>query len=83
MFELIGDLPSLESGESSPIHQWHYAPKLQPCEIAFLEHTPTGCSAWDNAKCFKPVKADGSPEEIVKDIVETKRKILEYLKNEL
>ncbi len=29
------------------------------------------------------IKAEGSPEEIVKDIVETKKKILEYLKSEL
>ena len=61
LFEVIGDLPRLESGEYSPIYQWHYAPELQPCEIAFLECTPSGCSAWDNAKGLKPVKDDGSP----------------------
>lgn len=61
LFELIGHLPRLEAGESSPVHQWHYAPDLQPCEIAFLEQTPSGCSAWNNAKEFKPVKADGTP----------------------
>ena len=29
------------------------------------------------------LKMEGSPEEIAKEVVETKKKILEYLKNEL
>ena len=61
LFELIGDLPSIESGEHSSYHKWHYAPQLQPCEIAFLERTPTGRSAKENAKAFRPVKATGAP----------------------
>lgn len=61
LFEAIGDLPSLEPGEKDPIRPFHYALELPACQINFLKHTPTACSAWDNAKEFQPVNIDGTP----------------------
>lgn len=60
LFEVIGNLPSLEAGEKSDIHPLHYAPKLPQCQIDFLRHTPTGCSAHNNKEEWKPVNVDGS-----------------------
>lgn len=55
--EAIGDLPSLESGESSELKN-HWA-RIHPKEhIKWLRHTPTGCSALDNIEHY-PVKANG------------------------
>jgi DNA (cytosine-5)-methyltransferase 1 len=45
--EAIGDLPSLEAGESSTI-SYHYAPKHNFNHIVWMKHTPTGKSAFDN-----------------------------------
>lgn len=59
LFEAIGDLPSLEPGEKDPERPFHYALPLLKCQIDFLKHTPTGQSAWNNTKEFKPVNVDG------------------------
>lgn len=56
--EAIGDLPSLEAGEKSNI-KWHFARKHSPSHIAWMAHTPTGCTAFDNEKYF-PQKEDGT-----------------------
>lgn len=56
--EAIGDLPSLESGESSSI-PWHFAKKHNDRAILALKHTPTGKSAIAN-EVFFPKKEDGS-----------------------
>ena len=56
--EAIGDLPSLESGETSEI-KFHSARKHISNHILWMKHTPTGCSAHDN-KEFYPVKKDGT-----------------------
>lgn len=56
--EAIGDLPSLESGESSEI-KWHYARKHEERSIICMRHTPTGCSAFSN-KEYYPKKSDGT-----------------------
>ena len=56
--EAIGDLPSLESGETSKI-KFHSARKHISNHILWMKHTPTGCSAHDN-KEFYPVKKDGT-----------------------
>ncbi len=56
--EAIGDLPSLEAGESSSIKN-HFA-RLHPYnQIVCMRHTPTGQSAFKN-KIFFPKKTDGS-----------------------
>lgn len=55
--EAIGDLPSLESGETSPIKN-HWARKHNHQQVEWLRHTPTGCTALDNPVYF-PVKASG------------------------
>lgn len=57
--EAIGDLPSLESGETSNIKN-HWARKHSKEHVDWMRHTPTGCSALDNSE-FYPVKANGEP----------------------
>ena len=56
--EAIGDLPSLESGETSNI-KFHNARKHTENHILWMRHTPTGCSAHEN-KEFYPRKKDGT-----------------------
>jgi len=56
--EAIGDLPSLEANETSPI-EYHYAKKHNERHILALKHTPTGKSALQN-KHYYPKKKDGS-----------------------
>lgn len=56
--EAIGDLPSLESGESSSI-KWHKALRHNLRQIEALRHTPEGKSAMKN-EIYYPKKADGS-----------------------
>ena len=61
LFEAIGDLPSIEAGKRpSKEYPLHYAPKLPRCQINFLRHTPTGCSAHNNKQKWQPVNVDGS-----------------------
>jgi DNA (cytosine-5)-methyltransferase 1 len=55
--EAIGDLPSLESGESSNIKH-HNARVHTNDHIRFMQHTPTGKSAFQNELYF-PKKKDG------------------------
>lgn len=55
--EAIGDLPSLESGETSNIKN-HWARKHPKEHVEWLRHTPTGCTALDNPTHY-PVKANG------------------------
>lgn len=54
--EVIGHLPSLESGESSNI-DLHYAKKHNLNHISWLKNTPTGKTAFDNLIHFP--KKDG------------------------
>lgn len=56
--EAIGDLPSLESGQSSGI-KWHTALTHNERQIEALKHTPEGKSAMKN-EYYYPKKADGS-----------------------
>lgn len=56
--DAIGNLPSLEAGESSDI-KWHFARKHSPDNILWMKHTPTGCSAFSN-KIYYPKKKDGT-----------------------
>lgn len=56
--EAIGDLPSLESGETSCIKH-HNARTHTPAHVLCLKHTPTGCSAFQN-KTYYPKKPDGT-----------------------
>lgn len=56
--EAIGNLPTLESGESSDI-AYHYAKKHNPRHISVLHHTPSGKSALYN-KVHYPKKEDGT-----------------------
>lgn len=55
--EAIGDLPSLESGESSSIKN-HAARTHTPENILCMQHTPSGHSAFENEE-FYPKKANG------------------------
>lgn len=68
--EVIGNLPSLESGEKSNI-KWHYARNHDKNQVLWLKHTPTGKSAFENKKFF-PKKEDGSK---VKAYMSTYRRI--------
>lgn len=43
----IGNLPSLEAGQSSNIH-YHSAPKHNANHILWMKHTPTGKTAFEN-----------------------------------
>jgi len=58
VMEVIGNLPSLEAGETSPI-KWHFARKHDPRHILWMKHTPTGTSAFSN-KIYYPQKPDGT-----------------------
>ena len=60
VFETIGSMQSLEAGEVDPNNKWHYGVALEEHEIEFLQHTPTGCSAWDNLVKFQPKNKDAS-----------------------
>lgn len=60
VFEAIGSMQSLEAGEVDPNNKWHYGVALEAHEIEFLQHTPTGCSAWDNLVKFQPKNKDAS-----------------------
>lgn len=55
--EAIGYLPSLESGETSSI-KYHSAPICNKNHIIWLNHTPTGKSAFENP-VFYPQKENG------------------------
>lgn len=61
VWDAIGHLPSLEPGQDSGIPYHKDRGDLEPCEINFLRHTPSGKSAWDNAKQYKPCNKDGKP----------------------
>lgn len=56
--EVIGDFPSLESGEKSDI-PYHIAKIHNDRHIAFLKHTPTGKTALHN-EVYYPKKEDGT-----------------------
>ena len=58
LFDAIGSLPSLESGESSEL-PWHFAKKHNERAVLALRHTPTGKSAIAN-EVYYPKKADGT-----------------------
>lgn len=58
VYDAIGDLPSLESGEHSNI-KWHFARKHTQQNILCMKHTPTGHSAFENEIYF-PKKTDGT-----------------------
>ncbi len=55
--EAIGDLPSLEAGETSNIKN-HWARNHPKEHIEWLRHTPTGCSALHNKEHY-PIKPNG------------------------
>ena len=56
--EAIGDLPSLEAGETSNI-KWHFARNHSKENILWMKHTPTGQTAFSN-EVYYPQKSDGT-----------------------
>jgi len=56
--ETISHLPSLESGEVSNI-KWHYARKHDSRQVLWMQHTPTGRTAFWNEEYY-PQKKDGT-----------------------
>ena len=50
--DVIGHLPSLESGESSEIHKWHKARNHNDNHIKWMSYTPTGKTAFLNEVHF-------------------------------
>lgn len=56
--QAIGNLPSLEAGETSNI-KWHFARKHTKENILWMKHTPTGKSAFSNP-VYYPQKKDGT-----------------------
>lgn len=50
--DVIGNLSSLESGEQSTIHKFHKAKQHNERHTLWLQHTPTGKSAFDNTIHF-------------------------------
>ena len=42
------------------ISRWHIPPHHIKRQVIAMQHTPTGCTAFDN-KVFYPIKADGKP----------------------
>ncbi len=59
LWEVIGDLISLDNGAIDPNDPWHYARELPEYIINFLKCTPTGCSAWDNDVDHQPLIDNG------------------------
>lgn len=57
--ECIGDLPSLNPGESSQL-KWHFAKQHNNREVLAMSHTPEGQSALKN-KVYYPKKSNGEP----------------------
>jgi DNA (cytosine-5)-methyltransferase 1 len=57
--DVIGELPSLESGEDSGI-PWHFARNHSADHIQWMSNTPTGHSAFENPVHF-PKGKDGKP----------------------
>jgi len=57
--DVIGELPSLESGEDSGI-PWHFARTHSADHIQWMSNTPTGHSAFENPVHF-PKGKDGKP----------------------
>lgn len=57
--DVIYNLPSLESGESSDI-KWHNALVHNDMQVEALRHTPEGKSAMKNSEYY-PKKKDGTP----------------------
>lgn len=57
LMEAIGHLPSLESGPNAD--RYLSTPQLTQEEIKMLRHTPTGCTAWDNAVEYQPKTKKG------------------------
>ena len=68
--DAIGHLPSIEAGQSSDI-KWHFARKHSKSHIEWMQHTPTGKSAFENKKHY-PTKPNG---EIIKSYMTTYRRI--------
>ncbi len=68
--DTIGHLPSIEAGQSSDI-KWHFARKHSKSHIEWMQHTPTGKSAFENKKYY-PIKSNG---EIIKSYMTTYRRI--------
>lgn len=68
--DAIGHLPSIEAGQSSDI-KWHFARKHSKSHIEWMQHTPTGKSAFENSKHY-PIKPNG---EIIKSYMTTYRRI--------
>ena len=56
--EAIGNLPSLESGQTSELKN-HNAREHTPEHILYMQHTPTGKSAFQNIEYY-PKKTDGT-----------------------
>ena len=52
--QAIGHLPSLESGQKSKL-KWHFAKKHNDNHIAWMKHTPSGKTAFEN-EMFYPQK---------------------------
>lgn len=46
--------------EAEKISKWHTPPHHVYRQVVAMQHTPTGCTAFDNEKYF-PVKEDGTP----------------------
>jgi len=61
LFEVIGDLPSMDAGVIDKNNSLHRTNSIPLCQKRFLDATPTGRSAWDNPKGLKPVNANGQP----------------------
>ena len=57
LMEAIGYLPPINS--DLPRTRYYSTPKLTKQEIEMLRHTPTGKSAWDNAKEYQPKTKEG------------------------
>lgn len=45
--------------EGLAVSKWHYPPKHKLRHVIAMQHTPEGCTAWDN-KIFYPTLKDGS-----------------------
>ena len=68
--EVIGNLPSIESGQKSSV-KWHFSRKHSDNHVLWMKHTPTGHSAFENTKYF-PTKENG---EKIKSYMTTYRRI--------
>jgi DNA (cytosine-5)-methyltransferase 1 len=75
VFDAIGHLPSLESGETSEVHKWHKARSHNDNHILWMKNTPTGKTAFKNKVHFPKTKGKDGKTRRIKGYATTYKRI--------